>query len=221
MTRRVIDKALMFTGIIQAMGTVRRVTRQGDDTQLLLAAPWAPTELNLGDSVAVNGVCLTVTASSEQGFKAYVSSETLGKTNLRLLKTGEEVNLERALRLNDLLSGHLVLGHVDGLGKIREKTARADSIVIGVEVAEELGRYVVVKGSVAIDGISLTVNRCEKTRFYVNIIPHTAQVTTLKFRKVGDLVNIETDILGKYVEKFLQPREGLSLDFLKKNGFIG
>lgn len=210
----------MFTGIIQAVGTVRRVTHKGLDTLLALATPWTAAELNLGDSVAVNGVCLTVTASSDQEFMAYVSSETLDKTNLKLLKTGNPVNLEKALRMNDLLSGHLVLGHVDGLGKIREKISRADSVVIGIEVAEEISRYIVMKGSIAVDGISLTVNSCEKTLFYVNIIPHTAQVTTLKSRQKGELVNIETDILGKYVEKLLQPRGGMSTDFLQRHGFI-
>lgn len=210
----------MFTGIIQALGAVRRVTLKGPDAILTLATPWKAAELNLGDSVAVNGVCLTVTARSDQEFTAYVSSETMDKTNLKLLKVGHPVNLEKALRLNDLLSGHLVLGHVDGLGKIREKTARADSIVIGIEVPEVISRYIVVKGSVAVDGISLTVNRCEKTFFYVNIIPLTAQATTLKSRQKGDLVNIETDILGKYVEKLLQPSSGMSTDFLQMHGFI-
>jgi len=209
----------MFTGIIQGMGTVKRLSRKGEDAQLLLDAPWDLKEVNIGDSVAVNGVCLTVTTKSERGFMAYVSGETLGKTNLSMLKTGDPVNLEKALRLNDFLSGHIVLGHVDGLGKIRERTIRAESVILGLEVSDDLTRYVVEKGSITIDGISLTVNRCEKNRFYVNIIPHTAQMTTLNVRKLGDLVNIETDILGKYVERFLQPRQGLSLDFLRKNGF--
>lgn len=210
----------MFTGIIQAIGTVKRVTHKGDDTLLALATPWESAELNIGDSVAVNGVCLTVTSRSDREFMAYVSSETLDKTNLKLLKAGNPVNLEKALRMTDLLSGHLVLGHVDGLGKIREKMARAESVVIGIEVAEAISRYIVMKGSVAIDGISLTVNRCEKTIFYVNVIPHTAQVTNLKYRQKGDLINIETDILGKYVEKLLQPRGGMSPDFLQRHGLI-
>jgi riboflavin synthase len=210
----------VFTGIIQALGTVRRVTPKGPDTLLALATPWPATELNIGDSVAVNGVCLTVTTRQDREFAAFVSAETLDKTNLKFLKTGHPINLEKALRPTDLLSGHLVLGHVDGLGKIREKTARADSLVIGVEVAEAISRYIVIKGSIAIDGISLTVNSCEKTLFYVNIIPHTAQVTTLKSRQKGDQVNIETDILGKYVEKLLQPHSGMSTDFLQKHGFI-
>ncbi len=209
----------MFTGIIQGLGAVRSITRQGGDAQLALTVPWDMKELNIGDSIAVNGACLTVTAKSEREFTAFVSAETLSKTNLTLLKAGDPVNLEKALRMSDFLSGHLVLGHIDGLGKIREKTARAQSITYGVEVAADLVRYIVEKGSVAIDGISLTVNRCEKNRFYVNIIPHTAQMTTLQVRKIGDPVNIETDVLGKYVERFLQPRQGIDLDFLKSHGF--
>ena len=209
----------MFTGIIQGMGTVRSISRKGEDALLLIAAPWDGSDLHIGDSVAVNGACLTVTTKSEQGFTAYVSSETLGKTNLNLLKAGDKVNLEKALRLNDFLGGHIVLGHVDGLGKIREKTVRAQSIVCGVEVAPDLSRYLVEKGSVAIDGISLTVNRCDKNRFYVNIIPHTAQETTLTIKKLGDAVNVETDILGKYVEKFLHSSKGMDLDFLQLHGF--
>ncbi|MCG6536205.1 MAG: riboflavin synthase, partial [Syntrophales bacterium LBB04] len=193
----------MFTGIIQGMGTVRRISRQAEDALLLIDASWDDRDLHIGDSVAVNGACLTLTTKTDQGFTAYVSSETLGKTNLKLLKAGDKVNLEKALRLNDFLGGHIVLGHVDGLGKIREKTLRAQSVICGVEVTPDLSRYLVAKGSVAIDGISLTVNRCDNNRFYVNIIPHTAQETTLNFKKLGDAVNIETDILGKYVEKLL------------------
>jgi riboflavin synthase len=209
----------MFTGIIQGIGTVRRMTRQGADALLLIDAPWDGSDLKIGDSVAVNGVCLTVTTKSGPGFTAYVSSETLGRTNLNLLKTGDKVNLEKALRMSDFLSGHIVLGHVDGLGKIREKTVCADSIICGVEVPPDLSRYLVEKGSVAIDGISLTVNRCDKNRFYVNIIPHTAQETILKIKKIGDTVNIETDILGKYVEKLLHAPQGMGLDFLQLHGF--
>jgi riboflavin synthase len=209
----------MFTGIIQGMGTVRRMSRQGADALLLIDAPWDGSDLSIGDSVAVNGVCLTLTAKSAQGFTTFVSSETLGKTNLNLLKTSDKVNLEKALRMNDFLGGHIVLGHVDGLGKIREKAVRAQSIVYGVEVSPDLSRYLVEKGSVAVDGISLTVNRCDKMLFYVNIIPHTAQETTLPSRKMGDQVNIETDILGKYVEKLLHAPHGMGLDFLQLHGF--
>ncbi|MDO9585352.1 MAG: riboflavin synthase [Syntrophales bacterium] len=209
----------MFTGIIQAMGTVRRITRKGGDALLFVDAAMGLDEVSIGDSIAVNGACLTVTAKSGQGFTADVSSETLARTNLSVLKAGDPVNLEKALQMKDLLNGHIVLGHVDGLGRIQERAVKSQSVIFGVEVGEGLSRYVVENGSIAVDGISLTVNRCEKNRFYVNIIPHTARATTLSIRKEGDLVNIETDILGKYVEKFLHPGKGLDLDFLKTHGF--
>ncbi|HLA04372.1 MAG TPA: riboflavin synthase [Syntrophales bacterium] len=210
----------MFTGIIQGMGAVRRITKKGDDAQLLIDAPLELEDVKIGDSVAVNGACLTVTAKSGHDFTADVSAETLKRTNLRALKTGDRVNLEKALRMSDFLSGHIVLGHVDGMGTIREKNIKSQSIIFGVEIEEGLSRYVVEKGSITIDGISLTVNSYEKNRFYVNVIPHTAQATTLGIRKVGDGVNIETDILGKYVEKFLNPRKGMDLNFLKDHGFV-
>ena len=210
----------MFTGIIQGMGAVRRITKKGDDAQLLIDAPLELEDVKIGDSVAVNGACLTVTAKSGHDFTADVSAETLKRTNLRALKTGDRVNLEKALRMSDFLSGHIVLGHVDGMGTIREKNIKSQSIIFGVEIEEGLSRYVVEKGSITIDGISLTVNSYDKNRFYVNVIPHTAQVTTLGIRKVGDGVNIETDILGKYVEKFLNPRKGMDLNFLKDHGFV-
>jgi riboflavin synthase len=149
-----------------------------------------------------------------------VSAETLARTNLKSLKIGDKVNLEKSLRLNSFLGGHLVLGHVDGIGKIQEKVSKANSIQFGLEIDAELGRYIVEKGSVAVDGISLTVNRCEKKRFYVNIIPHTARSTTLGFKKVADLVNIETDIIGKYVEKFLNPGKGIDMNLLAEHGFL-
>ena len=210
----------MFTGIIQGMGAVRRITKKGDDAQLLIDAPLELEDVKIGDSVAVNGACLTVTAKSGHDFTADVSAETLKRTNLRALKTGDRVNLEKALRMSDFLSGHIVLGHVDGMGTIREKNIKSQSIIFGVEIEEGLSRYVVEKGSITIDGISLTVNSYDKNRFYVNVIPHTAHVTTLGIRKVGDGVNIETDILGKYVEKFLNPRKGMDLNFLKDHGFV-
>jgi len=210
----------VFTGIIQGMGAVRRMTKKGEDAQLLIDAPLELEDVKIGDSVAVNGACLTVTAKSGHDFTADVSAETLKRTNLRALKTGDRVNLEKALRMSDFLSGHIVLGHVDGMGTIREKNVKSQSIIFGVEIEEGLSRYVVEKGSITIDGISLTVNSYEKNRFYVNVIPHTAQATTLGIRKVGDGVNIETDILGKYVEKFLNPRKGMDLNFLKDHGFV-
>jgi riboflavin synthase len=219
----------MFTGIIEKMGVVRVMTRKGEDARLDVETGLDMKDVRVGDSISVNGACLTVTALSGRGFAADVSAETLSRTNLGSLKAGDRINLEKALRLNDFLGGHLVLGHVDALGKIFEKKTKAGSILFGVEVDHDLARYIVDKGSVTVDGISLTVNECKGTRFYVNVIPHTARETTLGFKKAGDAVNIETDILGKYVEKLLQydagrtsgePRKGLSLQFLMEQGYI-
>jgi riboflavin synthase len=210
----------MFTGIIAAMGSIIRMTRKGADALLDVDTPMNLQDIRMGDSIAVNGACLTVIAKADRGFTADVSAETLERTNLRMLKAGDRVNLEKAMRLNDFLGGHLVLGHVDGLGRIREKSQKANSIIFGIEPDEKLLRYVVEKGSIALDGISLTVNRCEKKRFYVNMIPHTIQATTLSFTKIGDFVNVETDIIGKYVEKFLQPRQGMDREYLAEHGFL-
>jgi riboflavin synthase len=210
----------MFTGIIENAGAVKRITRKGEDALLVIDTSLNLDDIKVGDSIAVNGACLTVTQKMDRSFSADVSAETLARTNLKLLKSGDRVNLEKSLRMNSFLGGHLVLGHVDGLGKIQEKINKANSLQFSVEIDTELGRYIVEKGSVAVDGISLTVNRCEKNRFYVNIIPHTARNTTLEFKKVADLVNIETDIIGKYVEKFLNPGKGIDMNFLAEHGFI-
>ena len=210
----------MFTGIIENAGAVKRITRKGEDALLIIDTSLNLDDIKVGDSIAVNGACLTVTQKTDRSFSADVSAETLARTNLKLLKSGDRVNLEKSLRMNSFLGGHLVLGHVDGLGKIQEKINKANSLQFGVEIDTELGRYIVEKGSVAVDGISLTVNRCEKNRFYVNIIPYTARNTTLEFKKVADLVNIETDIIGKYVEKFLNPGKGIDMNFLAEHGFL-
>jgi len=163
----------MFTGIIQGLGTVRTMTRKGQDGVIGVRTLLPLHDLKKGDSVAVNGVCLTITEISGQDFSADVSAETLARSNLRFLKAGERVNLEKALRPVDFLGGHIVLGHVDGSGRIAEKTPKSGSVVLAVTVEEGLGRYIVEKGSIAVDGISLTINRFAGSRFYVNIIPHT------------------------------------------------
>ncbi len=212
----------MFTGIIQGFGTVRGLAKKGPEGRLEVDSALDLSDIKNGDSIAVNGACLTVTTRDGNRFSADVSAETLERTTLKGLRTGERVNLEKALRPTDFLGGHLVLGHVDAVGRIVEKTDRGSSIVFGFEIPRELGRYVVEKGSVAVDGISLTVNRCENNRFYVNVIPHTAGQTTLGFRKVADAVNIETDILGKYIEKLLpggKGGRGIDLAFLAEHGF--
>lgn len=210
----------MFTGIIQDMGTVRKLTRKGGDALLEVTTALPLDDVKIGDSIAVSGACLTVTTLGAQSFTFDVSAETLSKTTLGRLKAGDRVNLEKALRMSDFLGGHLVLGHADCVGRIVERTARAGSIVYGITLEAGLSKYVVAKGSVTVDGISLTVNSCEGDRFYVNIIPHTAEKTTLEGKKAGDSVNIETDILGKYVEKLLHPGKGVDMDFLREHGFI-
>jgi riboflavin synthase len=210
----------MFTGIIASLGSIRRVTRKGADALLEVDVSMSLEDIRTGDSIAVNGACLTVTQNSERRFTADVSAETLSRTNLGTLRAGDRVNLEKALRFNDFVGGHLVLGHIDGQGKLREKTNHANSIIFSIEIPEGLARYIVEKGSIAVDGVSLTVNRCEKNRFYVNMIPHTAQATTLGFKKIGDSVNIETDIIGKYVERFVQPRRGMDMGFLVEHGLL-
>jgi riboflavin synthase len=210
----------MFTGIVESIGSVKKITRHGDDAVLEIDTSMNLDDVNIGDSIAVSGACLTVTRKAAGAFAADVSAETLTRTSLKILKTGDPVNLEKALRLNSFLGGHLVLGHVDGLGKIVEKTIRSSSLHVGVETDTDICRLIVEKGSVAVDGVSLTVNRCEKNRFYVNVIPQTATVTTLGVRKVGDRVNIETDIIGKYVEKLLNPGKEIDMKFLAEHGFL-
>jgi riboflavin synthase len=210
----------MFTGIIESMGIVKMITRKGDDVLLEIDTSMSLDDVRIGDSIAVSGACLTVTRMNDRGFVADVSAETLAKTTLTTLKRGDRVNLEKALRLHSFLGGHLVLGHVDGIGTIHERLEKSSSIIFGVEIDKDLSRYVVPKGSIAIDGVSLTVNRCEKNRFYVNIIPHTARETTLELRKVRDPVNIETDILGKYIDKLIHPDKEIDMDFLSEHGFL-
>ena len=223
----------MFTGITATMGCVRRLTRRGEDALLEIDTSLELGDIRIGDSIAVSGACLTVTALGGGGFTADVSAETLARTTLKVAKAGDRVNLEKALRVGDPLGGHIVLGHVDGVGTIREKTVRSRSVVFGFEVDPELSRYIVEKGSVAVDGISLTVNSCEKNGFYVNIIPHTAAVTTLGIKTLSECVNIETDILARYLEKLISGEKdaggatgtaassgGIDMDMLSRHGFL-
>jgi riboflavin synthase len=209
----------MFTGIVEGLGKVKRLTVKGADAVLEIEAAIHLTDVSLGDSIAVNGACLTVTSKNQQSFNADVSAETLSRTTLKLLQAGHKVNLEKSLRVGGFIGGHFVLGHVDATGRILSQTKKSGSLILAVEMNDNLLRYIVEKGSVAIDGISLTVNKLEKNRFYVNIIPHTATNTTLLTKKEGDLVNIETDVLGKYVEKLLQTPTGIDKDFLAQHGF--
>ena len=210
----------MFTGIVEGLGKVKRLTMKGSDAVLEIEAAIALNDIALGDSISVNGACLTVTARNQNIFNTDVSAETLDKTNLKRLHPGDKVNLEKSLRVGGYLGGHFVLGHIDAAARILSQTQKSGSLILAVEIDDKLSLYIVEKGSVAVDGVSLTVNKLEKGRFYVNIIPHTADKTTIVMKKEGDWVNIETDILGKYVEKLLQTPRGIDNDFLARHGFL-
>ena len=216
----------MFTGLIEDVGKVAGLVRSGESGRLTVTTALPAGDIRLGDSVAVNGVCLTVTRQETVGLTFDVSPETLDRSNLGTLTGGDRVNLERALRLSDRLGGHLVSGHVDCIARVEERREQSGAIVFTFRLLDPaMARYLVAKGSVAIDGISLTVNGVTGPVFSVTIIPHTAAMTTLPDRKTGDRVNIETDIIGKYVERFLSGREGagtggVTLDLLARNGFV-
>jgi len=214
----------MFTGIIEDKGKVLRIEYRGQEMRLTIELPPHLTELQLGDSININGVCLTVVNKKEQEIELDLSQETLQKSILGEVKEGSQVNLERALRLVDRLGGHIVTGHIDGIGVIVEKRKQRDFLQLRIRVPESVSRYVVQKGSIAIDGISLTVNEYQGGEIQMTLIPYTIEKTTLMDKKVGDRVNVETDILGKYVEKLLDRGDKKSgqvdLSFLKEHGFI-
>ena len=189
----------MFSGIVEAIGRVREAAKSGAGTRLAIEAPFEA--LVLGESICVSGVCLTVVDISRGGFDVDVSLETLRRSKLSRLHSGSAVNLERSLRLGDRLSGHLVFGHVDGVGTLASSTPDGDSLLCRFAAPETVARYLVEKGSVAVDGVSLTVFRCDDRGFSVAVIPHTAQVTTLGGLQPGDEVNLESDMIARYVEK--------------------
>jgi len=214
----------MFTGIIEEIGTIHRLERGVSSGRLTIAAEVIFSDLKLGDSVAVNGVCLTASSITGHQFTADVMPETLDCTNLSTLGPGSRVNLERAMAANDRFGGHLVSGHIDGTGQITALRPDDNAVWVQLTAGQEILRYVIAKGSIAIDGISLTVVNLTDTGFSVSIIPHTRSETTLFSKKPGDLVNLEADLIGKYVEKLLQPKEaapasGITLDFLAKHGY--
>jgi len=212
----------MFTGIIEEMGSVKALRHEAGAARLAVSASTVLGGTAPGDSICVNGVCLTVVEMDKGGFSADVAVETLKVTNLGELKTGEKVNLERALQLSARVGGHLVSGHVDAVGRIREKREEGNGWRIFIDAPDTVLRYVIKKGSIAIDGISLTVADVDKKGFSIAMIPHTAKLTTLGFKSTGDGVNLETDIIGKYVERLLAVRVegGVSLELLKKSGFV-
>jgi len=213
----------MFTGIILGKGRITAMGRVGRGVELTVSPSFLLDDPDEGESIAVNGVCLTAREIDGKRFVADVSPESLSRTNLGGLSVGSEVNLERALRLSDRLGGHLVSGHVDATAKVLGRRPEGDYTIFEFAVPKGLSRYLIEKGSVTIDGISLTVNYCDETKFSVAIIPHTLSVTILGGRKAGDLVNIEVDLIGKYVEKMLaagnEPGSGINPEFLAENGF--
>ncbi len=221
----------MFTGIIEEVGTVLNIMHGSNSGSLTISARKVLEDVKLGDSIAVNGVCLTVTSFTTEEFVADVMPVTLSKTNLALLSPGKKVNLERALSLSSRLGGHLVSGHIDGVGKIVSMTQVDNAILIEIEAPEKLKTFVICEGSIAVDGISLTVAEILPKGFIISIIPHTASKTTLLTKHVGHLLNLEADVVGKYLYHFAQcsKREeansyqssGVTKELLFNNGFFG
>lgn len=211
----------MFTGIIKAKGTIKAMEKRAGDVRLSVRSdglPWS--EYEVGESIAVNGVCLTAVALHEDGFDTDVSTETLDVTGLGGLAVGSSVNLEPAISLGERLGGHLVSGHVDCTGKVTSRETDARSIRLRIEIPREYARYVAKKGSVCIDGVSLTVNEVSGNSFELNIIPHTADVTIIGDYAPGTVVNVEVDLLARYLERLLdRDGDGISLEFLKAHGY--
>ena len=220
----------MFTGIIEGSGVLSGIRSTGQGKHFTIDADFALEGTKPGDSIAVNGACLTAVVVSGSRFEVDVSPETLSKSTFGNAKIGDRLNLERALRFSDRIDGHLVSGHLDGVGTISSRKTVGDYMVITIEIPEALGLYLIEKGSVAVDGVSLTVNQCSSSRFDVSIIPHTAKLTSISFKKIGDPVNIETDMIGKYVERFVTRKDteedgkkqdsSLDLEFLAKSGYL-
>ena len=213
----------MFTGIVEEIGTVKSVQSK----VITIEASKIFDDLHLGDSVAVNGTCLTVSSFDNKIFNADVTQETLNRTNLGSLKNGSKVNLERAMTLSGRFGGHIVSGHIDGVGSIKSMKKDDNAIILTIEVSKHLMKYIVEKGSVAVDGISLTVASLTDNSFSIAVIPHTLKETVLYYKKEGDKVNIENDVIGKYVERLLTFKEdnndskksNITMEFLFKNGF--
>ncbi|MEJ2041120.1 MAG: riboflavin synthase [Desulfosarcinaceae bacterium] len=219
----------MFTGIIEGLGIVTAVHPGGGQSlKLSISADFDLAGSRIGDSFAVNGACLTAVTLQGRRLTVDVSPETVSRTTLGLARKGDRVNLERALRLSDRLDGHLVSGHIDGQGRLEHRETLENAIVLTFSAPPELLRYMIEKGSVAIDGISLTINKVDGDGFQVSIIPHTARITTMGMKRIGGPVNLETDLIGKYVERFLSSGRGeperpggeITWELLAKSGFL-
>ena len=212
----------MFTGIVTAIGTVNRLEPRDGDLRLTLdAGDLDLADVKLGDSISVNGVCLTVVEQNHSQLAFDLSRETIDRSSLQQLSTGSSLNLEKALAVGDRLGGHFVSGHVDGLGKVTQRHAAARSWQFHIEVPAELSRYIAEKGSICVDGVSLTVNAVTHNTFEINIIPHTFENTVMRDYQVGTLVNLEVDLIARYLERLLPGSdEGITMDTLMQNGFI-
>lgn len=218
----------MFTGIVEEIGTILSVKKGVKSSALTISGDLIFEDMHIGDSIAVNGVCLTVTNKTKESFTADVMAETLRRSSLGSLKAGSKVNLERAMAANGRFGGHIVSGHIDGTGEIESFVREDNAVWVTVKTPVKLLKYIIEKGSIAIDGVSLTVAYADKRCFKVSLIPHTAANTILLSKKAGDIVNLENDIVGKYIEKLMHFDEqveedtkttGISMDFLAKNGF--
>ncbi|MBB6216775.1 riboflavin synthase [Anaerosolibacter carboniphilus] len=215
----------MFTGIVEEIGVVQSVLKGTKSAKIVIKAQKVLEDVKLGDSICTNGACLTVTDYSNHSFAVDVMAETMGRTNLRNLVPGSKVNLERALRLSDRLGGHLVSGHIDDVGIIKAFEKEDNAVWVSIAAPPEVLKYIIHKGSVAIDGISLTVAYMDERIFKVSVIPHTKEVTTLLNKSPGDEVNLEGDLVGKYIERFIMFRntppvqKGMDLSFLIEHGF--
>ncbi|WP_069999684.1 riboflavin synthase [Cellulosilyticum sp. I15G10I2] len=216
----------MFTGLVEEVGTVESVTKGVASARITIRASNILKDTKLGDSISTNGVCLTVTDFSKQSFSVDVMAETMRRSNLYLLRPKDAVNLERALRVGDRLGGHFVSGHIDGMGIIKNYQEEDNAVWITISAEPEILRYVIQKGSIAIDGISLTIAYIDDSVFKVSIIPHTKEITTLLRKNVGEHVNLECDMIGKYIGKLIDPRDNkvekkaIDLDFLNQHGFL-
>ena len=221
----------MFTGIIEGLGTIGAVRPAGQGKRLTIEADYALDQTKIGDSIAVNGACLTVVKINRSTFEVDLSPETLAISTFGKAKQGDRLNLERAMRLSDRIDGHLVLGHIDGIGIIEQQEKLGNAIGVTIAVPAAVSRYMIHKGSVAVDGISLTINTLAPESFTVSIIPHTGRLTTIGMKQKGQPVNIETDMIGKYVERFVQGESmpdsektttspGIDMEFLAKSGFL-
>ena len=209
----------MFTGIIEEIGTVVNLERGVKSSRITIQGKKIFDDLKTGDSVAVNGMCSTAINITENTFTADIMAESMRRTSLGDLKKGSKVNLERAMQMNGRFGGHIVSGHIDGTGVILSMVREDNAVWVTISTPDNVMRYIIEKGSITIDGISLTVARVYSDAFAVSIIPHTADETTLLTKKSGERVNLECDIVGKYIEKFTDKKSGITLEFLKENNF--